>query len=63
MMGQDTFQVIGDPEEKPLSTIPDINDDDIATVMEQAKVSKEEAKKALKDSEGDLAKAILTIQR
>ena len=63
MMGQNTFQIIGDPEEKPLSTTPDINDEDISTVMDQAKVSKEEAEKALKESKGDLAKAILTLQQ
>ena len=62
MMGQDTFQIIGVPEEKPLSTTPDINEDDISTVMQQAEVSKEEAEKALKESKGDLAKAILTLQ-
>ena len=62
MMGQDTFQIIGEPEEKPLSTLPDINEDDISTVMQQANVSKEEAEKALKESKGDLAKAILTLQ-
>ena len=63
MMGQNTFQVIGDPEEKELSTTPEINDDDILTVMEQAKVSKKEAENALKESKGDLAKAIITLQR
>ena len=62
MMGQDTFQIIGVPEEKLLSTTPDINEDDISTVMEQAEVSKEEAEKALKESKGDLAKAILSLQ-
>ena len=62
MMGQDTFQIIGVPEEKPLSTTPDINEEDISTVMQQAEVSKEEAEKALKESKGDLAKAILTLQ-
>jgi nascent polypeptide-associated complex subunit alpha len=62
MMGQDTFQVIGEPEEKSLSTIPEINEDDILTVMEQANVSKEKAEKALKESKGDLAKAIITLQ-
>ena len=62
MMGQDTFQIIGEPEEKSLSTTPELNEDDISTVMEQANVSKEEAEKALKKSKGDLAKAIITLQ-
>ena len=47
MMGQDTFQIIGEPEEKPLSIIPDINEEDISIVMQQVKVSKKEAEKAL----------------
>ena len=63
MMGQDTFQIIGEPEEKELLTIPDINEEDISTVIQQANVSKEEAEKALKESKGDLAKAILTLQQ
>ena len=63
MMGQDTFQVIGVPEEMPLSTTPEINDEDILTVMEQSNVSKKEAQKALKESKGDLAKAILSLQQ
>ena len=62
MMGQDTFQIIGEPEEKALSTTPDINEEDISTVIQQANVSKEEAEKALKEAEGDIAKAILNLQ-
>lgn len=62
MMGQDTFQIIGEPEEKALSTTPDITEEDISTVMQQANVSKGVAEKALKDAKGDIAKAILTLQ-
>ena len=56
MMGQETFQVVGDVIEL------DKNEDDIATVMEQASCTKEEALGALEDSNGNLAEAILKLQ-
>jgi len=62
MMGQETLQVVGEIHERPLSTEPDINEDDIKTVMEQANVSEEEAKKAIEDNDGDLAAAIMSLQ-
>ena len=54
-MGQETLQITGKIEEL-------INEDDIKTVMEQAECSKEEAVKALKDNNGDLAAAILSLK-
>ncbi|PIN77429.1 nascent polypeptide-associated complex protein [Candidatus Woesearchaeota archaeon CG_4_10_14_0_2_um_filter_33_10] len=63
MMGQETFQIIGNINERELSTEPEINEEDIKTVMEQADVTEEEAKKAIEDSEGDLAKAILSLKK
>ena len=63
MMGQETFQIIGNINERQLSTEPEINEDDIKTVMEQANITEEEAKKAIEDSEGDLAKAILSLKK
>lgn len=59
MMGQDTFQIIGDFEEKPLLLY---NEDDIKTVIEQTNCSKEEAKKTLDKTKGNIAEAILLIQ-
>jgi len=55
VMGQETLQITGKIEEL-------INEDDIKTVMEQAECSKEEAVKALKDNNGDLAAAILSLK-
>ena|SRR3989344_4405951 len=55
VMGQETLQITGKIEEL-------INEDDIKTVMEQAECSKEEAIKALKDNNGDLAAAILSLK-
>ena len=63
MMGKDTFQIMGNINEKEISTEPKINEEDIKTVMEQAGVTEEEAKKAIEDSKGDLAKAILSLKK
>lgn len=58
-MGQDTFQIMGDITEEPISGI---SEEDIKTVMEQASVDEEEAKKALEKSNGDLAEAIMSLK-
>ena len=63
MMGQETFQIVGEVTERELSSEPEINEDDIKTVMEQTNVSKEEAEKAIKEANGDLAKAILDLKK
>ncbi len=57
MMGQDSIQVIGEMEYESA-----ISEEDINTVAEQAKVSKEKAAEALKNNSGDLAAAILELQ-
>ena len=62
MMGQETYQIVGVPEEKPISVEPQISEDDIKTVAEQAQVSEEDAKKALEQHEGDLAAAIMALK-
>jgi len=60
MMGQKTYQVVGEPIEREIKE--EISEEDVKTVMEQAKVSKEEAEKSLKETKGDLAEAILKLQ-
>lgn len=62
MMGQQTYQIVGEPEEISLSTEPDITEEDIDTVVQQTNVSKENAEKALREAKGDIAKAILDLQ-
>jgi len=57
MQGQESFQITGDIREEQAG----ISEDDIKQVMEQAQVSKEKAKEALEDSDGDLAEAILAL--
>ena len=56
MMGQKTFQIIGEVTEES-----SISEEDINTVSEQANVSKEEAKKELEKTSGDLAEAIVNL--
>ena len=61
MMGQETFQIVGDITELDKNDT-EINDDDLATVMQQANCSREEALGALQESNGNLAEAILKLQ-
>ena len=59
-MGQETIQITGEIEEVAAAKF---SEDDVKTVSEQAKVSKEKAKKALEQTNGDLAQAILDLQQ
>ena len=61
MMGQETFQISGGIEEQEIKTTPENSDDDVKTVMEQAKVNEKTARKAIEDANGDLAEAILNL--
>lgn len=79
MMGQETYQVVGEPEERESGedeadnsessdssaeedTTPEINDDDISTVVEQTGCSKEKAREVLEECKGDLAEAIIKLK-
>ena len=62
MMGQETYQIVGEAEERTLSSEPEINKEDIKTVMEQTGVSEEKATEAIHSNNGDLAKAILELK-
>jgi NACalpha-BTF3-like transcription factor len=61
-VGGKTRQIIGEPEERALSSEPEISEDDIKTVMEQAKVDKKTALAAIKKHKGDLAEAIIELR-
>lgn len=61
MMGQETLQISGEMEEQAIDTTPDISEEDIKTVMEQANCSKEQAEAAIKEHNGDLAEAIMSL--
>ena len=62
MMGQETFQIVGDVAEVDKDVSTEINEDDLETVMEQTSCSKEQALEALEESKGNLAEAILSLQ-
>ncbi|MBI2664818.1 nascent polypeptide-associated complex protein [Candidatus Woesearchaeota archaeon] len=61
MMGQDSFQVTGDVEERAAAV--EISEDDVKTVAEQAGVSEEKAREALRNSNGDLAAVIMELKK
>jgi nascent polypeptide-associated complex subunit alpha len=63
MMGNQNFQVSGNITERSLNTTPDISEEDVKTVMEQANVSENEARKAVEDAKGDLAEAIMGLMK
>ena len=62
MAGNVSYQISGEEEKRTLEEEPEIQEEDIKTVMEQAGVSKDKASKALKENKGDLAAAILSLK-
>ncbi|MBS3174555.1 nascent polypeptide-associated complex protein [Candidatus Woesearchaeota archaeon] len=58
MPGNESIQITGDIEEESV-----ISEDDVNTVAEQAKVSKDEARNALERNNGDLAAAIMELNK
>ena len=63
MMGQETYQIVGTPIVREMDSTPDISQEDIDAVVEQANVSEEDAREALLESEGDIAAAIMKLQK
>ena len=63
MGGQINYQVSGTEEIRKVEEEIEISKEDIKTVREQANVSKERAEKALKENNGDLAAAILSLEK
>lgn len=55
------FQVIADSYEEKELEVPIFSEEDIKLVCQQANVGEEEAKNALAESKGDLARAILML--
>lgn len=62
MQGQETFQLAGNYEERSLDSTPEITEEDINTIMEQTNCTEEQAKRAIEESKGDLAEAILSLK-
>lgn len=61
MGGQVTFQINGEAHEQAHDITPEIGEDDIKTVRDQAGVTEEAAIAALEKSGGDLAGAIMDL--
>lgn len=59
-MGQESFQISGSITEREKEA--EITEDDVKTVAEQANVDEERAREALKNSNGDIAKAIMDLK-
>lgn len=63
LQGQKIFQVTGEKVvEKAIAKVKAIPEEDIRLVADQTGKSLEEAKRALEETEGDLAKAILLLR-
>jgi nascent polypeptide-associated complex subunit alpha len=67
MRGQQIFQVVGQPTERapeapPPPQKPAVAEEDAQLVAQQANASLEEAKRALEETDGNLAQAILLLQ-
>jgi nascent polypeptide-associated complex subunit alpha len=60
-MGQVTFQVVGEERSEANVSALTINDEDVNTVVSQTSCTPEQARQAIKDANGDLAAAILSI--
>lgn len=60
--GQKIFQVTGQVTEKKIEKEIEIPDEDVKLVADQTGRSMEEARKALEETDGDLARAILLLQ-
>ena len=63
MMGQDTYQIVGEAIEQARSTEVEISQDDVQTVMEQTGATEEQAKEVISKHNGDLAQAIMELKQ
>ena len=70
--GENVYQVVGEPIERALTaavapggetrTSPEaFTEEDVQLVANQAKVTEEEARRALREAQGNLAKAIIAL--
>lgn len=62
MMGQETYQVIGEVREEMYDVAPSIDEEDIQTVIDQTGASKAEVIDVINEAEGDLARAIMILK-
>ncbi len=57
--GQKTYQIVGNPSIS--NREKELPDEDINLIVEQTGVSQDEAKKVLKETDGDIAEAIMKL--
>ncbi|HTX61361.1 MAG TPA: nascent polypeptide-associated complex protein [Methanobacterium sp.] len=60
-MGQQTYQITGKIVENKIDVELEIPDDDVELVSAQTGASKEKARETLKETQGDLAEAIMRL--
>ena len=63
MSGQKTFTVMGEPREEKAIATDQFSEDDLQMVMEQTGAKKADAQKALAETHGDIAEAILKLKK
>ena len=63
VMGQETYQIEGQSREVELEYEVEIPDEDVEMVANQANVSEDAAREALKECKGDLAEAIMKLNQ
>lgn len=61
--GTKSFQIAGTITENEKSVSIEISEDDVKMVMGSSGASEDDARKALEDSNGDIAKAILELKK
>lgn len=61
MMGQESYQISGEERIETVSNAVAASEEDIRAVMEQTQCTQEEAEQALKDTEGNIAEAIILM--
>ncbi|NOR85265.1 nascent polypeptide-associated complex protein [archaeon] len=59
MMGQESFQISGEVSEKSIDAF---SKEDVLMVVEQTSVSEDKAMTALKNADGDIAEAIMSLK-
>jgi nascent polypeptide-associated complex subunit alpha len=63
VQGEKTYQIMGNPSVRPKQAEEDTLKEDVKLVMEQTGKSEAEARKALKETNGDIAEAILKLSQ
>lgn len=61
MQGQKTFTIVGEPIEE--HSAPAFSEEDLAMIVAQTSATKEQALDALSKTKGDIAEAILLLQK